>query len=144
MPTAFVQRVAIKLLDTPFRRETLRRFRTERQILASLHHPHIVTLLDGGVTDEGRAFLVMECVEGVPISTYCVEHALSLEDRLRLFRDVCGAVQHAHQLGIVHRDLKPANILLEAGTVKVLASASRSSWTGGAIPRTRPPRDSAR
>ena len=119
---AFTQRVAVKLIDAPLRSpDTLRRFRAERQILATLNHPHIVTLLDGGVTDDGRAYLVMECVDGVPITAHCATHRLSLEDRLALFRALCAAVQNAHQHGIVHRDLKPANILVTAeGVPKVL------------------------
>jgi non-specific serine/threonine protein kinase/serine/threonine-protein kinase len=116
----FSQRVAVKLLDAAMRDDVRRRFRAERQILASLQHPHIVTLLDGGVTADGRAYLVMEYIDGVPISTHCADAALSLEARLRLFQDVCAAVQYAHQHGIVHRDLKPANILVAGGTVKVL------------------------
>lgn len=116
----FTQCVAIKLLDASLRADALRRFRAERQILATLHHPHIVTLLDGGVTADRRAYLVMEYVDGIPISTYCADKKLGLEGRLALFQDVCSAVQHAHQHGVVHRDLKPANILVTAGTVKVL------------------------
>lgn len=118
----FTQRVAIKLIDSPLRNpDTMRRFRAERQILATLHHPHIVTLLDGGVTDDGQAYLVMECVDGVPITAYCTERGLGLDDRLRLFRDMCGAVQDAHQHGVVHRDLKPSNILVTAeGVPKIL------------------------
>ena len=81
----FVQQVAIKLIDAPLRSaDALRSFRTERQMLANLHHPNIVTLLDGGVTDEGQAFLVMECIDGIPITRYCAGRGLSVEDRLRL------------------------------------------------------------
>ena len=118
----FTQRVAVKLLDAPLRTlEAVRRFRAERQILATLNHPHIVTLLDGGVTDEGQAYLAMECIDGVPITRYCADDGLSLEGRLRLFRDVCGAVQDAHQHAVVHRDLKPANILVTPdGVPKIL------------------------
>jgi serine/threonine protein kinase len=118
----FTHRVAVKLMDLPVRSdEALRRFRSERQILAALNHPHIVTFLDGGLTEQGYAFLVMEFVEGVPITRYCAERRLSLEDRLRLFQVVCGAVQHAHQHSVVHRDLKPGNILVTAsGAPKML------------------------
>jgi tetratricopeptide (TPR) repeat protein len=118
----FIHHVAVKLIDAPVRgADALRAFRAERQILASLQHPHIVTLLDGGVTDDGQAYLVMERIDGVPITTYCAERRLPLEDRLRLFAGVCAAVQHAHGHAIVHRDLKPANILVTAdGVAKVL------------------------
>jgi serine/threonine-protein kinase len=119
---AFTQRVAVKLIDAALRSpEVSRRFRAERQILAALQHPHIVTLLDGGFVEDGRAYLVMELVEGVRVTDYCVERELPLADRLRLFRDVCAAVQEAHQHAIVHRDLKPENILVTSdGVVKVL------------------------
>jgi non-specific serine/threonine protein kinase/serine/threonine-protein kinase len=118
----FTQRVAVKLLDAPVRdTDALRRFRSERQILASLSHPHIVTLVDGGLTGEGQPYLVMEHVDGVPITTYAAKRTLGLDERLRLFQQVCGAVQDAHQNGVVHRDLKPGNILVTAdGIPKVL------------------------
>ena len=118
----FVQRVAVKVTRSSLRDgESLRRFRAERQILASLQHPHIVTLLDGGTTAAGETYLVMEFVDGVPLTRYCSEGARTLEQRLDLLRKVCAAVQYAHQRGIVHRDLKPANILVTAdGVPKVL------------------------
>ncbi len=118
----FVQRVAVKLIDLPLRKaDALRRFRAERQILASLNHSNIVTLLDAGVTGDGQAYLAMELVDGVPVTTHCADRRLALEDRLRLFRNVCGAVQDAHQHGVVHRDLKPGNILVTAdGVPKIL------------------------
>ncbi len=118
----FAQRVAVKLLDGPVRNAgALRRFRAERQILAALSHPHIVTLLDGGVTEDGQPYLAMEYVEGLPITTYCRERALSIENRLRLFQRVCAAVQYAHQHGVVHSDLKPGNILVTSdGIPKIL------------------------
>ena len=97
------------------------RFATERQILATLQHPHIVTLLDGGTLADGRAYLVMELVDGVPLTKYCAERTLSLEARLALFRQVCAAAHYAHRHAIVHRDLKPANVLVTPdGVVKVL------------------------
>jgi serine/threonine-protein kinase len=119
---AFTQHVAVKLIDAALRSpEVSRRFRAERQILAALQHPNIVTLLDGGFVEDGRAYLVMELVEGVRVTDYCLERELPLADRLRLFRDVCAAVQEAHQHAIVHRDLKPENILVTSdGVVKVL------------------------
>jgi serine/threonine protein kinase/tetratricopeptide (TPR) repeat protein len=118
----FDQRVAIKLvrmgLDSDFLR---RRFRGERQILAKLTHPHIAALLDGGTALDGRPFLVMEFVEGTPLLAYCESHALNISSRLKLFRDICDAVQFAHRHLIVHRDLKPGNILVTPeGSVKLL------------------------
>lgn len=118
----FRQQVAIKLIkrgmDTDFVRD---RFLRERQILASLDHPHIARLFDGGTTADGLPYFVMELVAGEPITTYCRRHTLSLNKKLQLFRDVCSAVQHAHQKLVVHRDLKPSNILVTAeGTPKLL------------------------
>jgi serine/threonine protein kinase len=99
----------------------VRRFRAERQILASLDHPHIARLLDGGATDDGQPYLVMELVAGVPIDRYCTERNLELPARIDLFRMVCGAVQYAHQHLVIHRDLKPGNILVTSeGDVKLL------------------------
>jgi serine/threonine protein kinase len=118
----FAHRVAIKVIRASMRdREVARRFSAERQILASLQHANIVTLLDGGVTPQGEAYLVMEHVAGVPITSFVKTQARDLDARLRLMRQVCDAVQYAHQRGIVHRDLKPANILVTAeGVAKVL------------------------
>jgi non-specific serine/threonine protein kinase/serine/threonine-protein kinase len=118
----FTQEVAVKVLDAPLRHvDTLQRFRAERQILASFAHPHIVSLLDGGVTADGHAYLVMELVDGEPLTRYCAARRLGLEERLALMQRVCAAVQYAHQHGVVHRDLKPANILVTPdGVVKVL------------------------
>ena len=118
----YAEQVAIKLLATSIHdADALRRFRTERQVLATLNHPDIVTLLDGGVSDGGQAYLVMTYVDGVPLVEYCTTRQLSLPDRLALFRRICAAVQHAHQNGVVHRDLKPANILVTSeGLPKVL------------------------
>jgi serine/threonine protein kinase/tetratricopeptide (TPR) repeat protein len=97
------------------------RFRNERQILATLEHPNIARLLDGGTTDDGMPYFVMELIEGVPINQYCDGHNLSTTERLKLFGQVCSAVQYAHQRLIVHRDLKPGNILVsEEGTPKLL------------------------
>lgn len=118
----FTQRVAVKLVDLPVSSEdALRRFRSERRILAALNHPHIVTFLDGGWADGGPAYLVMEYVDGVPLTRYCAQRRLGLDDRLRMFQLVCGAVQYAHRHSVVHRDLKPANILVtSAGAPKML------------------------
>ena len=109
----FVQRVAIKLIETSDAADPLhQRFLAERQILAGLVHPNIARLLDGGITGDGRPYLVMEYVDGLPITTYCDRHRLDIRARLRLFADVCAAVQHAHQNLVIHRDLKPGNILV--------------------------------
>ena len=118
----FEHHVAIKIvrkgLDTA---EVVDRFRRERQLLAGLTHANIARLLDGGVTDDGRPYIVMEHVEGVPIDEYCEQHSVPIEARLRLFCSVCGAVHFAHQNLVVHRDLKPGNILVDAGgTPKLL------------------------
>ena len=118
----FEQQVAVKLLkrgtDTE---EVLRRFRAERRILARLEHPNIARLLDGGETDDGLPFFVMEHVDGVPLTTFAKTHGLSLDARLALFGKVCAAVQFAHQNLVVHRDLKPGNILVTpAGEPKLL------------------------
>ena len=118
----FTKQVAVKLVRGGFgSRFVLERFRNERQILATLEHPHIARLLDGGTTEDGNPYLVMELVEGERIDDYCRSHALSVTDRLRLFREVCGAVQYAHQRLVIHRDIKPSNILVtEAGEPKLL------------------------
>jgi non-specific serine/threonine protein kinase/serine/threonine-protein kinase len=118
----FEQQVAVKLVTASLHHpDAARRFRAERQILASLRHPHIVTLLDGGVTPAGQPYLAMEYVDGVPITAYCRERRLPLAARLGLFAQVCSAVQYAHRHFVVHRDLKPANILVTAdGVAKVL------------------------
>jgi serine/threonine protein kinase len=118
----FEQRVAVKLMRAELNTPDLeRRFRDERQHLARLEHPNICRLLDGGVDDAGRPYLVMEQVHGVPIDAWCDARRLTIERRLALFLDVCAAVQHAHQNLIVHRDLKPSNILVtDDGIVKLL------------------------
>lgn len=101
--------------------DVLARFYEERQILASLNHPNIARLFDGGTTDDGLPWFAMEYVEGIPITEYCRHHHCTLEQKLNLFLDICSAVQYAHQNLIVHRDLKPANILItENGHPKLL------------------------
>jgi len=111
----YQQRVAIKILSMLMPGEhLLKRFRAERQILANLNHPYVARLLDGGETPDGLPFLVMEYVEGVPILEYCDRERLDLESRLRLFIEVCEAVQHAHRNLVVHRDLKSGNIFIAA------------------------------
>ncbi len=93
-------------------REIIARFAAEQQALALMDHPNIAAVLDAGATDNGRPYFVMELVKGVPITTYCDEHKLTIRQRLELFIPVCQAVQHAHQKAILHRDLKPSNILV--------------------------------
>ncbi len=118
----FEQQVAIKILKRGLDTEqVLRRFRRERQILADLSHPNIARLLDGGMTNDGRPYLVMEYIAGQPIDDYADTHQLSIEERLKLFGAVCAAVQYAHEHRVIHRDLKPGNILImEEGTPKLL------------------------
>jgi serine/threonine protein kinase/Tfp pilus assembly protein PilF len=109
------RRVALKVLkpgmDT---RQVVARFEQERQALALMDHPNIATVLDGGTTEKGRPFFVMELVRGVALTQYCDDNRLDLRQRLALFADVCGAVQHAHQKGVIHRDLKPSNVLVSS------------------------------
>jgi non-specific serine/threonine protein kinase/serine/threonine-protein kinase len=116
----FEQRVAIKLLQREAAAQ-LARFQAERQILARLEHVGIARLYDGGVTGDHRPFMVMEYVEGIPITDYCARESLTREQRLTLFVQICDAVAYAHRNLIVHRDLKPSNILVTAGgAVKLL------------------------
>jgi eukaryotic-like serine/threonine-protein kinase len=112
------KQVAIKMVKPGIDTEqVLHRFRNERQTLAALDHSNIVKLLDGGSSEDGSPYLVMEYVEGLPIDQYCDLHKLSIEDRLRLFREICSAVQYAHEKLVIHRDLKPGNILIAKGGV---------------------------
>ena len=113
--------VAIKLIrGGSYRPELLERFRSERQILANLDHANIARLMDGGTTEDGEPFVVMEYVEGEPIDRYCGSRRLSTEERLALFRTVCEAVQYAHRNLVVHRDIKPGNILVTSDGVPKL------------------------
>lgn len=115
------QQVALKLIKRGMDSEELiRRFRRERQILANLAHPNISRLLDGGITADGRPFFVMEYVDGEPIVEYVRRERLSTTARLRLFLDVCTAVEYAHRLRIIHRDVKPGNILVGSDGVPKL------------------------
>jgi len=117
----FQQQAALKLLRAGMdSRGFVARFRHERQILASLDHPNIARLLEGGTTDEGRPYFVMEYVEGEPIDAYAARGGLGIGERLRLFCQVCAAVQYAHQSLVVHRDIKPGNILVTSGGVPKL------------------------
>jgi eukaryotic-like serine/threonine-protein kinase len=116
------KQVAIKLMRSGLSTDFfVVRFKNERQILAGLEHPNIARLLDGGFTEEGLPYVVLEFIAGTPIDEYCARHGLSIVDRLKLFRTVCSAVQYAHQNLVVHRDLKPGNILVtEDGVPKLL------------------------
>jgi serine/threonine protein kinase/Tol biopolymer transport system component/tetratricopeptide (TPR) repeat protein len=118
----FRKRVAVKLIrggmETDF---AIRRFRNERQILARLEHPNIARLIDGGKTENGMPYYVMEYVEGEPLNRYCESRALPVRERVRIFLDACAAVHYAHRRMIIHRDLKPGNILVKQdGTPKLL------------------------
>lgn len=107
------RKVALKVIKPGMdSKEVIARFEAERQALAMMDHAHIAKVLDGGTTDEGRPYFVMELVRGVPITEYCKQKKLPLRERLELFVDICKAVQHAHQKGIIHRDLKPSNIMI--------------------------------
>ena len=118
----FDQRVALKLVKRGMdSEEILERFRAERQILARLEHSHIARLVDGGVSEGGQPYFAMEHVEGEPLTAYCDRLRMSIEDRLRLFLQVCDAVEYAHRNLVVHRDLKPSNVLVTAdGRAKLL------------------------
>ncbi|MCX6874571.1 MAG: serine/threonine-protein kinase, partial [Verrucomicrobia bacterium] len=133
------RRVALKIIklgmDT---REVVARFEAERQALAMMEHPNIASVFDGGATDTGRPYFVMELVKGVPITTYCDANQLTTKERLELFMELCHAVQHAHQKGVIHRDLKPSNILVtvkdDHAVPKVIdfgiAKATQATLTG--------------
>jgi len=141
--------VALKLVLTGARSEHLLRLTRERQILARLEHPHIARILDGGATEDGEPYLVMEYFDGTPIDVYCERKSLCARERLEMFRVVCGAVHHAHQNLVVHRDLKPQNILvtpegqpklLDFGIAKLLAAGvdPDEAPTGTAVPLMTP------
>jgi hypothetical protein len=109
----FRRRVALKVIKLGMEtREVIARFEAERQALALMDHACIAQVYDAGVTAEGRPYFAMEYVAGIPITDYCDTHRLSLETRLELFLQVCGAIQHAHQKGVIHRDVKPSNVLV--------------------------------
>lgn len=107
------RRIALKIIkpgmDT---KSVIARFEAERQALALMDHPNIAKVFDAGATESGRPYFVMELVRGVKITEYCDQNSLTTEERLKLFIQVCQAVQHAHQKGIIHRDIKPSNILV--------------------------------
>lgn len=118
----FEQKVAVKILKHGINSDyLLKRFQIERQTLANLQHPNIARLLDGGRTADGLSYLVMEYIDGTKITQYCIENKLSIQQSLNLFREVCSAVQYAHQNLVIHRDIKPGNILVtKEGTPKLL------------------------
>ena len=124
--TAPVRRkVALKILKPGMdSSEVIARFEAERQALAMMDHPNIARIFDGGTTETGRPYFVMELVRGIPVTAYCDEARLTTDERLALFIDICRAVQHAHQKGIIHRDLKPSNVLVtmhdDKAVVKVI------------------------
>ncbi len=133
----YKQQVALKIVRSELGTEfTTGRFRNERQILASLNHPNIAKILDGGTTAEGVPYLVMELVEGQRLDDYCDVHKLATTERLNLFLQICAAVQYAHQRLIIHRDIKPGNVLVNAegipklldfGIAKILESSEASN-----------------
>jgi serine/threonine protein kinase len=132
------RQVAIKLIKPGMdSRRVVARFEAERQALALMSHPSIAKVFDGGSTDEGRPYFVMEYVDGRPINDHCDGMSLSLAGRLRLFREVCDAVQHAHQKGVIHRDLKPSNVLVAGSSPRVIdfgiAKAISEPLTGNAF-----------
>ena len=143
----FNKQVAVKVLRGGMDSEDiLRRFRLERQLLASLEHPNIAHLIDGGSTAEGVPYLIMEYVEGTPIDEYCETYKLPISERLKLFRALCSAVQYAHQNLIVHRDIKTSNVmvtrggvpkLLDFGIAKVLQTDGGGNTTAN-LAQTRP------
>lgn len=118
----FSQKVAVKVIKYNNRSDyLLQRFQNERQTLANLNHPYIANLLDGGTTADGVPYLVMEYIDGIPLTDYCNTKSLSVEDRLLLFQKICSAVNYAHKNLVVHRDLKPSNILItQDGNPKLL------------------------
>ncbi len=118
----FKTKAAVKLIKRGMDTDSiLKRFRNERQILAALNHPNIARLLDGGTTPDGLPYFVMEYIDGKPLFGFCDENGLDIKARLAIFREVCGAVQEAHNIKVVHRDLKPSNILVKPdGTPKLL------------------------
>lgn len=133
---AFEKLVAIKILPRGLEGEDiLRRFRSERQILASLDHPNITRLLDGGTTTDGSPYLVMEYIEGEPIDQYCNAHNLNVSNRLRLFQQVCAAVSYAHRNLVVHRDIKSSNVLVTTeGVPRLLDFGIAKLLTPGSLP----------
>lgn len=121
--------------------EVIARFQLERRALAATNHSSIAKVFEAGVTGGGEPYLVMEFIEGLPLTTYCDKHRLSIEARLRLFKQICAGVHHAHMKGIVHRDLKPGNVLVaregDEAVPKIvdfgLAKAMNRDFLAGAV-----------
>ena len=141
----FHKDVAIKIVRTGVANaDLLRRFHQEREILASLDHPAIARVIDGGSTEEGLPYLVMDYVDGRPIDAWCDEHRLNVSERLTLFRAVCAAVRHAHQRLVLHRDIKPAHILVTPnGDVKLLDFGIAKLFADDGLARTVPETETA-
>ncbi len=138
--TPVQRQVALKLIKLGMdSKQVVARFESERQTLASLNHPHIAQIYDGGLSPEGRPYFAMEYVQGEPINRFCESHQLGLRQRIELFRDVCAGVQHAHQRGVLHRDLKPTNLL-----VAYEDSAARAKIIDFGLARAVEPPDSQR
>ncbi len=132
------RRVALKVIKAGMdTREVIARFEAERQALAMMDHPNIAQVLDAGATAGGRPFFVMELVKGIPVTQFCDEKKLGTRERLALFADICGAINHAHQKGVIHRDIKPSNVMVtlqgDLPVVKVIdfgiAKATQSKLT---------------
>src|SRR6266446_2142015 len=131
------RRVALKVIklgmDT---RQVIARFEAERQALAMMDHPNIARVLDAGATETGRPYFVMELVRGVKITDFCNENQLTAPERLKLFIEVCHAIQHAHQKGVIHRDIKPSNILvtmIDGGSVPKVIDFGIAKATQGRL-----------
>ena len=141
----FHKEVAIKIVRMGVANaDLLRRFHQEREILASLDHPAIARVIDGGSTEDGLPYLVMDYVDGRPIDAWCDEHRLNVSERLTLFRAVCAAVQHAHQRLVLHRDIKPAHILVTVnGDVKLLDFGIAKLFADDGLARTLPETETA-
>ena len=142
----FHKEVAIKIVRMGVANaDLLRRFHQEREILASLDHPAIARVIDGGSTEDGLPYLVMDYVDGRPIDAWCDEHRLNVSERLTLFRAVCAAVQHAHQRLVLHRDIKPAHILVTVnGDVKLLDFGIAKLFADDGLARTLPETETAK
>ena len=134
----YESRVAIKLIRGFPSADALERLRRERQVLAGLVHPNIARLLDGGSTEEGQPYLVMEYIEGLPLGTWIEQRQPSLPLRLRVFLELCRAVHHAHQNLIVHRDLKPGNVMVRANNSPALLDFGIAKLTAPDADGTRP------
>ena len=124
------RRIALKIVKPGMdSKEVLARFEVERQTLALLDHPNIAHIYGAGITETGRPYFAMEYVKGVPITEHCDRHKLNINERLKLFQEVCKGIQYAHQKGIVHRDIKPSNILISVSDGQRLPKGDRF-WSG--------------